>query len=254
MTTSTSGSLHQSQSATIRHDLRKEVALGAWRMVDLGLTTGLDSGDISLFDRDAGLIYALPAPSSRLPIRSWKDVRPEDVSVTDASGTALAGSFTEPTVELPMHLSIYQARPEVSAIVHTHAEDSQVFAAAERDIPTATIDSYTRAGFGPIRCGKFGVVASVELGENMVAALGEHSKAALMARHGAVAIGPDLDDALFTATVVEKAARQAMKVASLGEEPEQLTLSHIFDQATAQDIESGRVLLDTQTVTLQRLA
>ncbi|WP_441959973.1 class II aldolase/adducin family protein [Mycolicibacterium houstonense] len=239
---------------TIRHDYKVAVADGGWRMVDLGLTTGLDSGDITLFDRENDVIYALPAPSDRLPIRSWKDVRPEDVAVVDPEGNTLPGSLTEPTVELPMHLAIYAARPDVNAIVHTHAEDSQVFAAAERDIPTATIDSYTRVGFGPIRCGRFGVVASKALGDNMVEVLAGGSKAALMARHGAVALGPDLADALFTATVIEKAARQAMKVASLGATPEQLTLHHIFDGELARDIEAGRVHLDTQTVTIQRLA
>lgn len=241
-------------SSSVRDDLRAAVAAAGWRMVDLGLTTGLDSGDVSFFDREHGLIYALPAPSDRLPIRSWKDVRPEDVAVTDTTGAPVAGSLTEPTVELPMHLSIYAARPETNAIVHSHAEDSQVFAAAERDIPTATIDSYTRAGFGPIRCGEFGVVASKELGEHMVVALGERSKTALMARHGAVALGSDLDDALFTATVIEKAARQALKLLSIGQEPEQLTLFHIFDESLAADIEAGRVHLDTQTVTIQKLA
>lgn len=238
----------------IRHDYKVAVADGGWRMVDLGLTTGLDSGDITFFDRESDVVYALPAPSDRLPIRSWKDVRPEDVAVVDPDGNTLPESLTEPTVELPMHLAIYAARSDVNAIVHTHAEDSQVFAAAEKDIPTATIDSYTRVGFGPIRCGKFGVVASKELGDNMVAVLADGSKAALMARHGAVALGPDLADALFTATVIEKAARQAMKVASLGVTPEQLSLYHIFDHDLARDIEEGRVHLDTQTVTIQRLA
>jgi L-fuculose-phosphate aldolase len=237
----------------IRQDLRVAVAAAAWRMCDLKLTTGLDSGDATLYDRDAGLIYALPAPSDRLPIRTWRDVRPEDIAVVDKQGRMVDGSLTEPTVELPMHLSIYRARPEVNAIVHSHAEDSQVFAALEKDIPTATIDSYTRAGFGPIACGAFGIVASEELGKNMVAALGKKRKAALMARHGAVALGEDLEDALFTATVIEKAARQAMKIISVGGTPEQLTLYHIFDQEVARDIEEGRLILHTQTVTVQRL-
>ena len=239
---------------SIRQALRVAVADAGWRLVDLGLTTGLNSGDASLFDRASGLVYALPAPSDRLPIRSWKDVRPEDVAVVTISGDPVDGSLTEPTVELPMHLSVYRARPDVNAIVHSHAEDSQVFAAAELDVPTCTIDSYTRAGFGPIVCGKFGVVASVELGENMVVALGGNRKAALMARHGAIAVGGDLTDALFTATVIEKAARQALKLMSIGQQPEQLSLFHIFDEITARDIEEGRVHLDTQTVTIQRLA
>jgi ribulose-5-phosphate 4-epimerase/fuculose-1-phosphate aldolase len=237
----------------IRTEFQDLIVRGANQMVDYGLTTGLDSGDISIFDRENSVIYALPAPSERFPIRSWKEVRREDVAIVDPAGARLSESYTDPTVELPMHLSIYRARPEVNSIVHSHAEDSQVFAALSRDIPTSTIDSYTRAGFGPIRCGEFGVVASEALGESMVAALGPQSKAALMARHGAVALGVDMNDALFTATVIEKAARQAMKQISIGGTPEQLTLFHIFDEELAADIEAGRVHLDTQSVTIQRL-
>lgn len=238
----------------IRPDLSMAVARAAWDMCDLALTTGLDSGDASYFDRDEGVIYALPAPSERWAIRSWREVRPGDVALTTPDGTTLAQSFTEPTVELPMHLAIYQARPQVNAIVHTHAEDSQVFAALDMDIPTCTIDAYTRAGFGPIRCGEFGVVASAELGTNTVKALGSTARGALLARHGAVAIGHDLDDALFTATVIEKAARQAWRILSMGKECDQLSLDHIFDTATAADIRAGRLLLDTQTVTVQKLS
>jgi hypothetical protein len=68
-----------------------------------------------------------------------------------------------------------------------------------------------------------------------------------------VAFGVDLADTRFTCTVIEKAVRQAYKIASLGATPEQLTLHHIFDRETADDIAAGRVHLDTQTVTIQRL-
>ena len=51
----------------IRHDHKVAVADGGWRMVDLGLTTGLDSGDITVFDRENDVIYALPAPSDFRP-------------------------------------------------------------------------------------------------------------------------------------------------------------------------------------------
>lgn len=231
---------------------RRAVAEAGWRMVEMKLTTGLDSGDASLFDRESGRIYALPAPSDRLPIRSWSDVRPEDVAIVDIDGLPAVGSLSEATVELPMHLAIYRARSDVNAIVHSHAEDSQVFAAVERDIPTFTIDSYTRSGFGPIRCGGFGVVASQELGEQTVRALGASGNAALLARHGAVAVGLDLEDALFTASVIEKAARQALRIVQLGETPDQLKLEHIFDAEVVRDIRDGRVELDTQTVTIRQ--
>jgi L-fuculose-phosphate aldolase len=141
----------------------------------------------------------------------------------------------------------------VNAIVDSHSEDSQVLAAQERSIPTATISSYTRAGFGPIICGEFGVVATEQLEQSMVVGLGDTRKTALMARHGAVAVSEELEDALFTAIVIEKAAIRAMKIISTGGVPEQLTLSHIFDEETARNIEEERVILHTQTVSVQRL-
>src|SRR5690625_4274210 len=158
----------ESTSALIRDKL---VEIGH-RLVDLQLSTGLDSGDASYFDRASNVVYSLPGPSDRLPIRSWRDIRREDIATTDSDGVLHTDSNHEPTVELPMHLAIYKARSDINAIVHSHAVDSQIFAAMSKDIPTATIDSYTRVGFGPIRCGEFGVVGTEQLGRNMVYALG----------------------------------------------------------------------------------
>jgi L-fuculose-phosphate aldolase len=66
-------------------------------------------------------------------------------------------------------------------------------------------------------------------------------------------VSEELEDALFTAIVIEKAAIRAMKIISTGGVPEQLTLSHIFDEETARNIEEERVILHTQTVSVQRL-
>ena len=230
------------------HELRKVIAAAATEMVNQSLTTGLDAGDISVYVRDAGLIYALPQPCDRLRIRSWSDIRPEDVAVIDPAGQVVGGSFTQPTVEIPMHLRIYEARPEVSAIVHSHGEWSQVFAATGRDIPTSTIDTFVHCGFGPIRCGRFGMVASEHLAANMVEALGPTARAALMACHGAVSVGLDLDEAMLVARTVERAARQALFAYQIGE-PEQLTLAHVIaDEGLAARVAAGEVRLNTQTL------
>lgn len=87
----------------------------------------------------------------------------------------------------------------------------------------------------------------------MVVGLGDTRKTALMARHGAVPVSEEPEDALFTAIVIEKAAIRAMKIISTGGVPEQLTLSDIFDEETARNIAEERVILHTQTVSVQRL-
>lgn len=232
----------------IDQDLKRRLAEAAAEMVEQSLTTGLDAGDISVYVRDEGLIYALPQPCDRLRIRSWKDIRPEDVAVIDPAGQVVEGSHTQPTVEIPMHLRIYEARPEVCALVHSHGEWSQVFAATGRDIPTCTIDTFAHCGFGPIRCGKFGLVGSEELAVNMVEALGSTGMAALMACHGAASLGSDLDEAMHVARTVERAARQAIFAYQIGE-PQQLTLAHVIaDEELAARVARGEVRLNTQTL------
>lgn len=233
-------------------EIRRRIAEAATDMVRHRLTTGLDAGDISVFDRDAGLIYALPRPCEELPIRSWTDIRPEDVAVIDPSGKLIEGSAQHPTVEIPMHLRIYEGRSDANAIVHSHGEWSQIFAAVGKDIPTSTIDTYTHVGFSNIPCGKFGMVASEELAVNMVEALGKRAKAALMACHGAVSLGCDLEETMWVAQVVERAARQALFASQIGV-PRQMEISQVIgDEELAAQVEAGEVHLPTRM--MQRMA
>lgn len=237
---------------SLNYELRRRIAEAATQMCEQSLTTGLDAGDISVFDRDAGLIYALPRPCAQLPIRSWRDIRPEDVAVITPDGKVVQDSYQTPTVEIPMHLRLYEARPDTNAIVHSHGEWSQVFAAAGKDIPTATIDTYTHCGFAPIRCGKFGMVGSEELAVAMVEAVGVSAKAALMECHGAVALGYDLENSMLVARVIERAARQALFAYLIGG-PQQLGLDHVIsDRDLATRITSGEARLHTED--LQRMA
>jgi L-fuculose-phosphate aldolase len=234
--------------AKFNHEIRRRIAEAATEMCKKSLTTGLDAGDISVFDRDAGIIYALPRPCEDLPIRSWTDIRPEDVAVLSPDGKLMEGSTQRPTVEIPMHLRLYEARLDANAIVHSHGEWSQVFAAVGRDIPTSTIDTYSHLGFSPVRCGRFGMVASEELAVNMVEVIGKTAKAALMACHGAVCLGSDLDESMWVACVVERAARQALFAYQIGQ-PKQLGVEQVIaDEALAARVETGEVHLRTETL------
>jgi ribulose-5-phosphate 4-epimerase/fuculose-1-phosphate aldolase len=72
--------------------------------------------------------------------------------------------------------------------------------------------------------------------------------AALMACHGAVSLGLDLDEAMLVAKTVERAARQALFAFQIGE-PQQLTLANVIDdEALAARVAAGEVRLNTQTL------
>lgn len=200
----------------IKDDLKEAIAASATEMCDNGLTWGTDAGDSSLRDEETGFIYILPKPSPQRPIRSWRDVGPLDVAVVDLDGNKVGDDDIEPTVELLTHLRIYQNRPEVNGIVHSHGNWSRVFAAVRKPVPPLMIDSYLYTGATQIECSIFGEIGSDEVAMSAVGCLGTFGKAALLANHGAVCVGSSISDAMGVAVITEDMARIALLASSVG--------------------------------------
>jgi len=209
------------------------VARSAHTMCDKGLTWGKDAGDSSLRDPGTGLIYILPKPSEQLPIPSWDVITAEHVAVVDLDGTTVGRNGLEPTVELLTHLRIYQHRPEVNAVVHSHGRWSRVYAALRQPIPALMIDSFLYTGATPIRCTTFGQIGSDEVAMSALECMGEHGKAALLAAHGAVCVGASMDEAMGVAEITEDMARIALLAAAAGT-PVQLGMDDFIDRDKAR--------------------
>lgn len=223
--------------AVISQALKEEVARSALLLLQKGLTPGGDFGDTSLRDRETGLIYILPRPSPRQPISDWSKVTPGDVAVIDLSGKNKGDPGVLPTVEAPMHLRIYQARPEVNGIVHSHGEWSSVFAAARQGIPAVTLDALETIGVEEIPCAAYGRIATKDLADKVVEALGSRSKAALMANHGAVCVGTTLDEAFLVAYLLEKVSMQVLFGRILGQ-PRAITWKEFGEVPTHEEMVS----------------
>lgn len=193
------------------------VARSAHTMCDKGLTWGKDAGDSSVRDPETGLIYILPKPSEQLPIPSWDVITADHVAVVDADGRTVSTNGLEPTVELLTHLRIYQHRPEVNAVVHSHGRWSRIYAALRQPIPALMIDSFLYTGATPIRCTKFGEIGSDEVAMSALDCMGEHGKAALLAAHGAVCVGGSMDEAMDVAAITEDMARIAIFSSFVGQ-------------------------------------
>jgi ribulose-5-phosphate 4-epimerase/fuculose-1-phosphate aldolase len=226
------------QSPTIRAELIAEVARSAKTFWELELTSGLDAGDTSLRDPDTGTIYILPRPDPERPFANWSEIGEGDIAVVDRDGHGVLDNGVEPTVELHTHLCIYNARPDVHAIVHSHGEWSQIFSVMRWDIPTYTSETYLVGGLGPIRCAPSGGVATVEVAHRAVDALGARSKAALLPSHGAVCVGRTFEEAFHVAKMVERAARQATFIRLLGGAP-QMTLHDLMSPQNYERMEQA---------------
>jgi L-fuculose-phosphate aldolase len=137
------------------------------------------------------------------------------------SGAAVGRSL-KPSSETPFHRAIYAARPDCSAIVHTHSMHATVLACAHRPIP-AFHYMVAAAGGADIPCVPYATFGSETLSRHVAAGLAKRN-ACLMANHGMVAIGPTLRAALELAAEVEGLAEQYYKVLQLG-------APHILDHA-----------------------
>jgi ribulose-5-phosphate 4-epimerase/fuculose-1-phosphate aldolase len=217
----------------IREDLKAAVATSARQMWDKRLTWGRDAGDSSLRDPETGLIYILQRPSAAHPIPTWAVATPDYVSVVDIDGNNVGDPEVEPTIELLTHLRIYQHRPDVNAICHSHGEWSTVYAGVRQPVPTMLIDTFYYLGMTPIPCSIMGRVGSDEVAMSCVEQLGPTGKAVLLASHGAATVGADLDEAIAVAEMVEQVSRQAIYASVIGR-PIQLAVRDLFDVDEAQ--------------------
>jgi ribulose-5-phosphate 4-epimerase/fuculose-1-phosphate aldolase len=227
----------------IRDDLKALVAASARQMWDKRLTWGKDAGDSSLRDPDSGLIYILRKPSETRHIPTWAVAEPGDVAVVDTDGVNVGDPAVEPTVELLTHLRIYQHRPDVNAICHSHGEWSTVYAGVRQPVPTMLMDTFYYLGMTPIPCSAMGKIGSDEVAMSCVEQLGADGKAVLLASHGAATVGADLDEAIGIAEMVEQVSRQAIFASVIGR-PIQLGVSDLFDVDEEELRANPRLLKD----------
>jgi L-fuculose-phosphate aldolase len=106
--------------------------------------------------------------------------------------------------EYRLHIAIYKARPKVYAVIHTHSPYATMLAVARKDLPMLLEEMVVWVG-GRVKCADFTKANTKEIGDSAVNALGTNN-AILIANHGVLVCGKDMDSAIKTAELVEKMA------------------------------------------------
>lgn len=173
-----------------------------------GLCTG-GTGNCSMIDRAAGVVAMTPHDSDRVAHAA------REIVLMDLAGNVLdAPEGVFPTSEAAFHLALYRARPDLIGICHTHAPYATVFAALGRALPPVTTEALLYGGQCPLA--PYAPPGTAALAENIVQTLGAHGLAALLARHGMIAVSPrDVDDAFRLAVHVEENAKACDRMAAL---------------------------------------
>ncbi len=175
-------------------------------MAGLGINQGA-AGNISL--RAGGKMLITP---SAIP---YDDITPEMIAAMPIADNYGAWEGPKrPSSEWRFHLDILRARPEIGAIVHTHAPHATAIAMTRRDIPPCHY-MITRFGGGTVRCAPYALFGTAELSALALEALRDRT-ACLLANHGMIATGPTLEAALAAAVELEALAKQYILSVAVG--------------------------------------
>ncbi|MEL6266782.1 MAG: class II aldolase/adducin family protein, partial [Pseudomonadota bacterium] len=179
-------------------ELRQGIIEACRKMNALGINQGT-SGNISARFEDRMLISPSATP--------YDAMEPEMVASMPLEGEygAWEGPL-KPSTEWRFHLDIMRARPDVSATVHAHPTYCTALAICRKPIPAV---HYMMAAFGgtDVRCAGYATFGTEALSNEAIAAM-EGRNACLLANHGMIASGANLEKAMWLAVELETIARQ----------------------------------------------
>jgi L-ribulose-5-phosphate 4-epimerase len=145
----------------------------------------------------------------------FSEVTPDDVILVSWDGEVLVGDRRRHS-EYPIHTEIMRARPDVGAVVHSHA--STVVAFASLGVPLRPI-SHEANFFVPPEVPRFtqtgDLILTAELGQAVAATLGEE-RACFLVNHGLVVTGADVPEAVLGAYLLDQACKTQMMAMSAG--------------------------------------
>ena len=171
---------------------KEQVVRYGKKLIDRRLTTG-SGGNISVYNREKKLVAISPSGLD------YYETTPEDIVILDMDGNLVEGKH-RPSSESGMHLAFYKNRADVSGIVHTHSKFATAIACMGWELP-AVHYLIGMAGHR-VKCTGYATYGSDELAKKALETIGD-SNAVLLANHGLIALGEDVDRAFSTAEHLE---------------------------------------------------
>ena len=199
--------------------LRRQLCRLARRLYDRGLITGLDGNLSARFE--GRWVVATPSAIDKAGLE------PEDMVLLDLGPDAARGGTPpddprlararrgmRPTSETAMHLAVYRARSDISAVVHAHPPNAVGLTFA-RPHPRLDVCPEAVVLLGEVGYAEYATPGTDELAQSIAPLVGR-CDAMLLSRHGAVTLGADLTLAYQRMEVLEHVARILVTARQLG--------------------------------------
>ncbi len=178
-------------------ELREEVCAMNLELPRQGLVVWT-GGNVSGIVREAGHVVIKPSG-----VR-FEELTPETMVVTDLEGRVVDGDYA-PSVDLGIHLYMYNHRADIGGICHTHAPYTSSFALLGEELPAATTPIAHLLGSN-VPCTGYVRPGHVETGQAIIETIGS-GYAVLVKSHGPFTVGATPTESVKIAVYLEEAAK-----------------------------------------------
>jgi ribulose-5-phosphate 4-epimerase/fuculose-1-phosphate aldolase len=169
-------------------------------------------------------------------------VRRSDIVCYDYDGNAVSETAERPYLERFIHAEIYRARPDVTAIVHSHSPSVIPFTVTHNRLrPVFHMSGFLGSGSAHFEIRDAGgntdmLIRNAHLGKALAASLGACS-CVLMRGHGSTVVGTSLEQAVYRAIYAEVNAKLQLQAQSLGA----ITFLNEEEAQLSSDMNDGQI-------------
>src|SRR5436305_11384577 len=140
-------------------------------------------------------------------------LKPEDICKVDYEGKQLAGTRKR-TSEVLLHLAVYKQRPDVQAVVHCHPPHATAFGVAHEPIPKCVLPE-VEVFLGEVPVAVYETPGGQKFADTVVPYV-KDCNTIILANHGTVTFGPDLEKAYWNSEIIDAYCKILMIAKSLG--------------------------------------
>ena len=179
------------------------------KKLNLTNLSALRSGNISARAKEKGIDGFYITPSGR----KYSTLKPNDIVFVSLKGV-YDKKKSKPSSEWRFHRDIYVNKKEAEAIVHAHSTCATAVSTHQKSIP-AFHYMVAVAGGDDIKCSKYATFGTKNLSRNIIKAL-KNRTGCLIANHGQVAFGENLEKTFELAQEIENICHQYINALRIG--------------------------------------
>jgi L-fuculose-phosphate aldolase len=152
-------------------------------------------------------------------------MKPDDLCVVDMDGKQVSGNRKRSS-EILLHLSVMKARPDVRSCVHCHPPHATAFAVAHEPIPKCILPEF-EVFLGEVAIARYETPGTQAFADTVLPYV-KDTDTILLANHGTITYGSDLEDAYFKTEIIDAYCRILLLAKQLG------TINYYTDDKAAE--------------------